>query len=226
MTGMDAKLNSIGYDFGPSKYSPALGYSWLKVVISSNPTQRFFDVKLLSLPTFDGQSLRHTHITRHELAPDETFQACLGELKLESYQGESIQAFSFGGNLRAKVEMGDLYCEFTSNAPIFIMEADPDSINGLIADEILDLLAEYGSELAGDDDELYSRLSKIEPYPLFLSCLVSMQKRSDSVPMAVRRESYHKVSANIKRAFQIVCDTDGWDGNAPSLEDLLSGGGV
>jgi len=223
---MDAKLNSIGYDFGSSKYSPALGYSWLKVVISGNPTQRFFDVKLLSVPTFDGQFLRHTQVTRHELAPDETFHVCLGELRLETYQGETIQAFSFGGNLRAAVEMDDLYCEYTSDAPIFMMEAEPDSVSGVIADEVLDLLAEYESKLAGHDDELYSRLSKFEPYSLFLSCLVSMQKRADSVPLAVRRERYHKVSASIKRAIQIVCDADGWDAHAPNLEDLLSSGGV
>ena len=223
---MDAKLNSIGYDFGPSKYSPALGYSWLKVLISGNPTQRFFDVKMLNIPTFDGQFLHHTRITRHELAPDETFQVCLGELRLETYQGESIQAFSFGGNLRANVVMSDLYCEFTSNAPIFTMEDEPTSVSGVIADEVLDLLAEYESKLAGHDDELYSRLSKIEPYQLFLSCLVSMQKRSDNIPLAIRRERYHKVSANIKHAFQTVCDQDKWDGNAPSLEDLLTAGGV
>ena len=221
---MDTKLSSIGYDFGPSTYSPALGNSWLKVLISGNPTQRFFDVKLLSIPTFDGQFLHRTQITRHELAPDEFFQVCLGELRLETYQGESIQAFSFGGNLQATVEMGDLYCEYTSNAPIFTMEADPDSISGVIADEVLDLLAEYESKLAGHDDELYSHLSKIDPYPLFLSCLVSMKKRADSVPMAIRRERYHKVTANIKHAFQIVCDQDNWDGNAPSLEDLLTAG--
>ena len=223
---MDTKLRSIGYDFGPSKYSPALGYSSLKVLISANPTHRFFDVKMLSIPTFDGQFLHHTQITRHELAPDETFQVCLGELRLETYQGESIQAFSFGGNLRASVEMGDLYCEFTSTAPIFTMEADTDSISGVIADEVLDLLAEYESKLAGHDDELYSRLSKIEPYQLFLSCLVSMQNRSDSIPMAIRRERYHKVSANLKHAFQIVCNQDKWDGHAPSLEDLLTAGGA
>lgn len=223
---MDPKLNSIGYDFEPSRYSPDLGYSRLRFVISGKPTQRFFDIKMLSIPTFDGRILHHTQVTRHEMEPVETFQACLGELRLETHQGETLRAFSFGGNLRTTVEMGDLYCEFTSNAPILKVEEDPDSVSGVIADEIEDLLAENESKLAGHEDELYTRLSKFDPYTLFLSCMVSLQKRAEDVPMAARRERYHKISSNIKRAIQIVQEKDSWDGHSPSLEGLLSDGGV
>jgi hypothetical protein len=223
---MDAKLNSIGYIFEPTKYSPALGFSLLKIVISGQPTQRFFDVKLLHIPTFDGRFLHQTQISRHELEPKETFQVCLGELRMETYQGESLIAFSLGGMLQVSVEMGDLYCEFSSNAPILKVGEDPDSVSGVIADEIMDLLAENESNLAGHEDELYARLSKFDPYTIFLACLVSLQKRADSTPLAVRRERFHKVSANIKRAIQTVIDTDGWDGHSPSLEELLSSGGA
>ncbi len=223
---MDAKLNSIGYIFEPTKYSPALGFSRLKIVISGKPTQRFFDVKLLHIPTFDGQFLHQTQISRHELEPKETFQVCLGELRLETFEGESLLAFSLGGTLQVSVEMGDLYCEFSSNAPILKVGEDPDSVSGVIADEIMDLVAENESNLAGHEDELYARLSKYDPYATFLACLVSLQKRADSTPLAVRRERFHKVSANIKRAIQTVIDTDSWDGHSPSLEELLSGGGA
>ena len=223
---MDPKLNSLGYIFEPSKYPPALGYSQLKVIISGKPTQRFFDVKSLHIPTFDGRFLHQKQVTRHELAPKETFQVCLGELKLETYPGENLLAFSLGGNLQVSVEMGDLYCVFSSTAPILKVEDDPDSVSGVIADEIMDLQAEMETKLAGHEDELYSRLSKFDPYSIFLSCLVSLQKRAESVPLAVRRERFHKISSNITHAIQLVRDTDGWDGQAPSLDDLLSIGGA
>ncbi len=223
---MDARLNSIGYVFESSKYNPALGYSQLKVRISGKPTQRFFDVKLLSVPTFDGRFFRHTHITRHELAPTETFKACIGELGMETYQGETLRGFSFGGNLRASVEMGDLFCELTSNAPIFMLQNEPVSVSEVIASEIMDFLAQDAVKLAGHEDELYKRLSNFEPYQLFLSCLVSLKKRVEAVPMAQRREGYHKLVSNLNRAIQIVHDADGWDGNSPSLEDLFSGSTV
>ena len=223
---MDPKLISIGYTLEPSRYSPALGYSRLSVLISANPTQRFFDVKQFSIPTFDGRFLRYTHITRHELAPAESFKACVGELRLETHQGETMQAFTFGGNLQTSVEMGALYCEYTSNAPILKLDDDPNSANRAIADEIVDLLAELESKLSGHEDELYTRLSKFDPYTIFLSCLVSLQALVDNVPLGVRRERFHQASVNIQRAIQVVRQTDGWDGHSPSLEDLLSSGGA
>lgn len=223
---MDAILSSIGYDLKPSKYSPSLGFSRLRILISENPTQRFFDVKQLSIPTFDGRFFHHTRITRHELAPTESFQASVGELRLETHQGEIMRVFSLGGNLRASVEMGDLFCEYTSNAPILKVDDDPNSVNRVIADEIVDLLAENETRLVGHEDELYTRLSKFDPYTIFLSCLVSLQALVDNVPIGVRRERFHKASANIQRAIQIVRETDGWDGHSPSLEELLLSGGV
>ena len=219
---MDANLASIGYVFDPSKYSPGLGYSRLRIVISGRPTQRFFDVKSLHVPTFDGRFYHLTQVTRHELAPKETFQACIGELRLETHQGEHLRAFSFGGLLQVSVDRDDLYGEFTSNAPIFKLQDEPGSVGGVVADEIMDLLAEKQARLPGHEDELYSRLAKVEPYSLFLACLVSLQKRLDSIPLSARGERYHKLSSNLKRAVQIVRDTDGWDGHSPSLEDLLS----
>jgi hypothetical protein len=137
-----------------------------------------------------------------------------------------MQAFTLGGNLRASVEMTDLYCEYTSNAPILKVDDDPNSVNRAIADEIVDLLAELESKLAGHEDELYTRLSKFDPYTIFLSCLVSLHSLVDNVPLGLRRERFHKASVNIQRAIQVVRQTDGWDGHSPSLEELLSSGGV
>jgi len=220
---MDTKLASLGYEFGPSRYSPNLGFSRLSVVISGRPAQRFFDVKTLHIPTFDGRFYHQTQVSRHELEPKETFQVCLGQLSLESFQGESLRAFSFGGLLEVTVETHELHCELTSNAPIFKLQEAPGSVGSVVVEEIMDLLAEKQVGLARHEDELYSRLAKFEPYQLFLACLVSLQKRADSFPVNQRRERYHKLVAELHRAVNTVKDTDGWDGRSPSLEDLLSG---
>lgn len=223
---MDPKLATLGYELGPSKYSPALGYSGLSLLISDRPTERLFDVKMLRVPTFDGRYFHQTQISRHELAPAETFQVVLGQLSLETHRGEHRLAFCFGGVLKTSLQQGDLYCEFTSNAPIFRLQEATISAGGVIADEIMDLLAEKQVTLARHEDELYSRLAKFEPYPLFLACLISLQKRVDSVPLHQRHEKFQKLASNLKRAIQIVRDTDGWDGRSPGLEDLLSNGGA
>jgi hypothetical protein len=222
---MDSKLTAYGYDLEPSKYTPSLGYSRLRIAISGRPTQRFFDVKKMRIPTFDGRFYHQTSITRHELAPKETFQVCVGELVLDSYQGESLRAFSFGGKMSATVEREDLICELNSSAPIFQLQDDPGSVGNVIIEEILDLLAEIQAGLAGHEDELYTRLASFEPYQVFLSSLVSLEKRVDNVPTHLRNEKYHKVATRIKHAIQIVCNTDGWDGDSPRLEELISSKG-
>lgn len=223
---MDPKLTALGYMFESSKYSPALGYSGLQVLISGQSTQRFFDAKTLYIPTYDGRFYHKTQVTRHELAPMETFQVCLGEFSLESHRGEHLQGFSFGGTLQTKVDKSDLYCIFTSSAPVFKMQDDPGSVSWTIVDEIMDLLAEKEATLVGHENELYGILSRFEPYPLFLACLISLQRRNDNIPTNLRRERYQKVLSSIKRSIQIVRNTDGWDGSSPSLEELISKGGV
>lgn len=221
---MEAKLASLGYLFDPSKYTPSLGYSRLKIAISGRPTQRYFDIKALHIPTFDGRFFHQTQITRHEMEPKETFQVCLGELRLETHRGESLRAFSFGGALRVEVDREDLYCELTSSAPIFKLQDDPGSAGVVIADELIDLLAEKQAKMAGHEDELYSRLANSNPYQVFLASLVSLLKHADSVPVNLRREEYHKVISALHRATEIIKNTDGWDGHAPSLDELLSAG--
>lgn len=145
---------------------------------------------------------------------------------METHRGEHLRAFSFGGSLNVKTDRDDLYCELTSAAPIFKLQEDPNSGGGVIAEELLDLLAEIEITLPGHEDELFSRLAKVEPYPLFLACIISMQKRADSVPLHLRRDRYQKAAANLRRAIKTVRDTDGWDGHSPSLQDLLTSGGA
>jgi hypothetical protein len=222
---MDDRLTTLGYEFLPSKYSPALGFSGLKVVISGKPSQRFLDVKALHIPTFDGRFYHQTQVTRHELEIEETFKICLGEISLESFRGEHLRAFSFGGILHASIEKGELFCEFMTRAPIFRLTDDPSSLGGgLIADEITDLLAEQQVKLTGHKDEIYLRLEKFDPYQVFLASLVSLQKRFEAIPINMRHERYQKVASSLKHVIQVVQAGDGWDGESPALEDLLSGG--
>jgi hypothetical protein len=218
---MDPKLTSFGYLFHTSRYSPKLGYSRLQALISAKPNQRFFDVKQLHIPTFDGRALHKTTIDRYELQPAETFQVCAGELVLDSHQGEHVHAFSLGGTLTASVVMGERLCDFVSDAPIFHMDEDPESVSGVIADEIEDLIAQNEVKLTDHENELYLRLSKHDPYKIFLACLVSLKKRAETVPVEVRRDRYQKLSANMGKAIKTIQEVDHWDGNSPSLEELL-----
>lgn len=223
---MDARLSTLGYVLEPSRYNPALGYSGLQVLISGKPTERFFDCKSLNIPTFDGRFYHQTKVTRHELGVEEKFQVSLGELSLESYRGEHLRMYSFGGELRAAIEAGELFCEYTTSAPIFKMQNEPGTLGGgLMADEISDILAELEVGLPGHKDELFSRLSHHEPYQVFLASLISIQQRLSAIPSNLRRENFQSASSGLNHTIQVVRNTDGWDGKSPGLKDLLSKGG-
>lgn len=219
---MDNKLHSFGYEFEPSKYSPPLGYSGLKTIIPNQPAKRFFDVKVLHVPTYDGRFYHQTLITRHEFSPVEEFQVCLGELRLESFQGENLWMFSYGGTLVTTIEKDDLICEISSDAPLFEIKDDPGSVDRVIADEILEMLALLEPKLGIDQDELYDRLSSFSPYKVFLSCLVSLQNRFASASSSNRRDRFHHAENKLHKDIKIIQDTDGWEGDSPSLEELLT----
>jgi hypothetical protein len=219
---MDYVLRSLGYEFNQSKYSPPLGYSGLRVIISSQPTKRLFDVKALHIPTFDDRFFHQTKVTRHEFSPVETFKVCLGEMRLESYQGESLRVFSFGGSLRTSIEMDDLICELNSNAPFFEIKDEPGSVDRLIADEVIEMIALDEPKLGINQDELYARLARFSPYQVFLACLVSLQNRVDSTPTSMHRDRYYRFAHKLHKAFNTIKETDGWDGHSPDLDELLS----
>ena len=219
---VDNDLLSQGYKLNPSRYQPHLGNSRLQLLISSHPTKRFFDVKQIRLPTFYNRVYQKTQISRHELSPKESFQVCMGRFCLEAYQGFSRQGFSFGGALHVSILEGDLYCDFTSTAPIFMVGPDPVAVNNLIVDEILEFLAEKEAKLGQHEDEMYGRLAKFDPYAVFLACLVSLQEQLEGVPASLRRDKYCKTAATIQKVIEIVRKTDGWDGCSPTLEELLT----
>ena len=62
--------------------------------------------------------------------------------------------------------MGDLFCELTSNAPIFVLQNEPVSVSEVIASEIMDFLAQDAVKLAGHEDELYAQLIKARTLPV------------------------------------------------------------
>jgi hypothetical protein len=143
-----------------------------------------------------------------------------------THAGETMRLFSFGGKVEAFIEMGDVCCVYTSNAPLFNLENEPVTPGGVLADEVIDLLAEAEVKYAHHEDDLYLSLAKYDPYQLFLACLVSLRNRAEGIQSSRRREGYHTIVTNINQAVQIVQNTDGWDGHSPSLEDLVARGGA
>jgi hypothetical protein len=226
---MDQKPPALGYEFAPCRYGPHVGYARLRVVLSASPSGRYFDVRALHLPTFDGRSLHQTEIVSHPAAAPEALPVCLGPLSLESHRGEMLHAFSFGGALHTlpagPETPAEILVELSSSAPLIRLPddpaGDPADISSLFVEEVLAMLAEKQAGLAGHEEELYARLAACDPYRVFLSCLVSLEERVERVPPHLQLEGHAQVKTGLHKAIQAVRSADGWDGRAPRLEELL-----
>jgi hypothetical protein len=217
----DQDVLSLGYAFDPTRYNPRIGYCRVRALIPNQPAQRYFDVRKLHVPTFDGWDFKQIQVSRHEPEMQHKFHVSLGHLILESFDGKKVEAFCFGGQLQTRVDREGLFCELTSNAPIIKQQDVPGSVATILVDEIIQFIASLEPQLSGHEDEFHSRLAKFEPYSIFLSCLISLKKRLDSVPKNMQRESYRKTCAVLQQVTQILQTQDGWDGRSPTLEELV-----
>ena len=224
---MDQKPPDLGYEFEPSRDGECVGYASLRVVLSASPSGRFFDARTLHLLTFDGRSVHPTKIVSSDLIPPGTRQVCLGQLTVDSYRGEVLHVISFGGELRTHQAGTELLAEVSSSAPLLRL---PDKEQGdhlgtcrLFVEEVLALLAEAGTQLPGRHEDLCARLAGRDPYQVFLSCLVSLERRMERLPDYQQPESYQQAHQELHRAIHAVREADGWDGRAPGLDELLGG---
>jgi hypothetical protein len=218
---LDNDLLTQGYKLTPTKYTPSIGYSRLQALISGQATQRFYDIKRIHLPTYHNRIFKNIKITRHEMEPTENFEVCIGRFSLDTYQGDVLQGFTFGGTTRVSIQNGDLYCDFTSTAPIYTLHASSINTNSLLIDEIVEMLAEKKARLGGSEDELYARLAGCDAYTIFLGCLSSLHNKLASAPSSMHKGNYPKALSQLEHVIQLVCKTDGWNGTTPTLDDLL-----
>jgi len=207
----------------PSKYSSAIGYSELEAQISAQPTGRFFDIQYFTLPVFEGEALRQFRISRHSTVPDNT-RISLGRITMQTHHSEVLHTFSFGGRLHTTLAGDFLHCHLESPAPILKVQDEFEDTGSILVDEILDALAENQARCQINETELYHRLSRYEPYELFLSSLVTIQARIDATPAHAHTEEYRKLASALRHTIQTVIEIDHWTGTAKSLEEIIAQG--
>jgi len=131
----NTNLPKIGYLFRFPKIDELGAEFRLDVYITSEPTEKHFDVfrmKLLAKPP-DGH-FENFHIT-HPWHYDKTAEVCAGVIVLEDRGGKKEEAFSFGGELTIDIKDSQTDCTLVSSAPILeISGATP--LNGLFIEEV------------------------------------------------------------------------------------------
>lgn len=209
--------DALGYYLHPAAHPGDPGYPRLDVNLFAAPTHRHYDTRVLHLPVAHFGSMRQIDI-RHPWHPA-SYRVCAGRITLRDFVDKPVMFFSFGGNAIVEVLPEHTHCTITSEAPILhlIEEEDPTTILG---EEFEALLARRRGAWAGKQDEYESRLTRVEPFALYLACLNALHRtldegahRADEVRMALRHSLHDAIHAAEMRGHHIE--------HAPALEQLL-----
>lgn len=209
--------DELGYYLHPAVRAGEPGYPRLDINIFAAPTHRHYDTRVLHLPVAHFGSVRQMDI-RHPWH-SANYRVCAGRITLRDFVDKPVVFFSFGGNATVEALPDHTHCAITSDAPILhlIEEEDPATVLG---EEFEALLARRRGAWAGKQDEYESRLTKIEPFALYLACLNALQRTldegahpADEVRTAVRHVLHDAIHAAEMHGHRIE--------HAPVLEQLL-----
>jgi hypothetical protein len=218
----DSHLEYPGYNYLPSADLPGLGYGALKIFISAQPLERFFDAHRAIFPIAGGGVIRKivvNHPWISEGAPNPC-HICAGRFYLYERDGDEHTGFSLGGELDISQDENWVVCRLISPAPIFDLSELPHTEETWLAEKFEGLLARRWASYGDDDNQFASRLESVDPFNLLIACLATLQKEFHEMPAASRsavQEQYHRVGHLI----QLLNANGKWPSVQPVLEVLL-----
>lgn len=209
-----------GYIFAPSPYRPAIGHSRLEVSLRPAPTGRVFDCACLHLRVRgnDSDTPATIAIIHNDEIAGRDLLVTPGRFWLYDFEGHVLEGFSFGGHLRTVCQNGQTLCRLETNAPL--LELDPDSydVERVFVDAIEAIAGVLRAEWRDEDDvEWLSNLATVEPFPLFVSCLVSVQAGLDD---GGHDNDSMRLKSWINRAIHSLRDAGEWPEQTPMLAEL------
>jgi hypothetical protein len=169
-------IEDLGYLFIPRKNDNGVGYSRFEAILRSHPTEEHFDPEVLRLrvvSAFGG--IEHLYIN-HPWVGEEHYRAIVSHVLLRDRKNKTVNAYTYGGDLRIEVNQDQTTCVLVSPATIFRMEGII-SIPSLVAQETEALLAEIAAESKTDHMVFEDKVSTIDPLLLYGASLISMNSK-------------------------------------------------
>jgi len=213
-TASDHNLPKIGYLYHYPKLDHPTDKFRLDIFISSEPTEKHFDVLRLSLPVSDQNGVIDNLKVVHPWSHKNTYHVCAGVVVMEDRKGKKEEAFSFGGELKILTEGDQTRCSLVSSAPILeITGAVP--INELFIEELEIILAKQRAA-HGPDNNFESSLCAVPPQDLCLACVRELQLKlkqsADRTELEfqllsfLQKEEHRLFSAGLKLRPEVTLD--------------------
>ncbi len=148
----------------------------------STPTGRHFDPEQALVPVLSNAGDLETLKIDHPWAGQSDYRVLPGRLILHDQLGKTVEAFSFGGDLRIVNSEALTTCTLASNAPILNL-ASGHMVAEALAEEIEILLAELDIRFAQNPDVFHQKQAALDPMDLYTACLFTLQKKFKRLPV-------------------------------------------
>ena len=111
-------LPKIGYLYHYPKLDHATDKFRLDIYVSSEPTEKHFDVTQASFLVIPQKSAMDRLVITHPGDFTKKAHICAGLVVMKDRKGKKEEAFTFGGELQVEAEEYQTICSLTSSAPI------------------------------------------------------------------------------------------------------------
>ena len=139
---------------------------------------------------------------------------------LETFDGQTVNGFCFGGELQIVPFPNFTRCHLTSSAPIANLSHKPDSPQFIIVNELAALVARERAETK-NDELLAHKLANADPFQLFVASLAALDVRAKKLAASAKTQQYRQLASQVSKAIQAVKEAGEWPDPAPNLEELL-----
>jgi hypothetical protein len=212
---------ALGYFFHPRRHPESPGHPQLDVVLRPEPTRRHFDPEWIALKVA-VQRARVGHLTVHHpwRRLSHRFRTCAGRVVWGDRKGETIAAFTFGGELRIQSKETYTLCTLASPAPILSVSRRF-SIPAMLALEVEVLLAERRAAWVHDLESYDKRLAAAEPSAIYRACLRALEEKFQDLTGQVEIEFLDRFTLFMCAERDRLGKVWGRSPDTPTLSELL-----
>jgi hypothetical protein len=211
-------LEQQGFYYHPHKPSIPIGHPQLDFDLLAQPGNRSYNLKFAKFQIWDNDNLRYETLSNLTREPA-GLQVSPGRFSLQTFDGQVLNGFSFGGRLELVHFPDFTRYHLTSTAPIGNLSDDPGSPQVIIIGELAALAAR---KRAGTTQELLARnLAAADPFQLFVASLAALDTRAKKLAAAAKTQQYRQMARLVNNAVQALKEAGEWPDPVPNLETLL-----
>jgi hypothetical protein len=209
---------SLGYRFGGRERPSALGYTQLQARLTREPRNTHFNPQYVRVSVFSPSSgMGHLSIC-HPWKASEHYRLYPDRVILRDHNGQTIEAFVFGGELQISPNAERTVCTVSSDAPILELVGEQ-SISAMLAAEVEGLLADRRYPDERGLVEIEARIAQADPLDLYAACLLALKMKLNRLTVldVTQVQLLRAVSAEMEALRQLPTFEKG----LPTLKEML-----